>query len=395
MISGKYPLSDTGATPFSWRSKNKALKIPIIRRHIPSDKFNGMKLVRALSLLGSLTVAAALTTGFYLLDAQRGKTSQAQYALSVARQIVTQVEGITLEARKNGEKDPIGFAARLMSQGADQRPISITKTEGEIQGGELFRIDMARASFEYSKLVAAEHGIGVRIQMSIPKSGFLGARSRVANDLAVSAIFATCFILLLFLTNKLFKLNPTSNIRQWVLNWAVSMKRDAEKFSVHVREMVRHATKLALAASQSRQSLSSLRERIHGGLTKLHETMHVLRETQQALINAETVAQSAVTEANRLGMDAKHLAETIARLQKLLQHTTALQETVELDVHSLELELEPWATDSDMAFHVYDDLFATTRELNESISDVTGAILEQAKLLNRFTKVAEPSDKCA
>src|SRR5579884_3159666 len=74
-------------------------------------------------------ISAAAVSGIYAVDAKRQHDNQIALSLRWARQMVTQTESLALAADARGERDPLSWAARLLSQGTDSRIIFASKAQ--------------------------------------------------------------------------------------------------------------------------------------------------------------------------------------------------------------------------------------------------------------------------
>jgi hypothetical protein len=355
-----------------------------------------MNLQRSLHWVSCFAAAAGLTYGICLLDLQRAGVQRATDALAFARQVSAQVEGFALDAREHGEKDSVGWAARLMNQGVEPRVVQVSKTVGELQSGEAFRPDFAQGILEYGKALNPEEGIGLRVLVRMPRVGFLGTRSVFTGDLAAAATLVALFTILFFASDRALGLGGSGSVRRLAGRWSARARSALTRLGANVREMVRQANLLTGAASRSRMAVEALRGRIHGNLTKMHDARKSLRDCAGLIEKGERDALSAVLEANRLGEAGKPLVGALEELHALLRALSAARIESEGTVLELEKSLEPWATDADVAYHSYDPVFDAAREMGVHIRRTTESVIEQNRLLLELdTGVLAPSSENA
>ena len=143
--------------------------------------------------IGCLGLAAGVTTGIYLVDAEQWNLYQSRSALNWARQISAQAEGMAFSARQKGEADPIGWAVNFLTQGNEPRIMKVKKVIlADDEADENSQISSPK-TFTYTKLFTAEDKTGIRVEIALDYVGFLGAKTRIANDLLVLAVFLFSF----------------------------------------------------------------------------------------------------------------------------------------------------------------------------------------------------------
>ena len=339
----------------------------------------------------STSVAAALaaTLGAVALDAQRSGVHQATAGLNWARQIASQVEGLSFKARDTGEADPLGFAVNYLAQGVEPRLIHITRltnSDASAQNTETYLLDRAVGTFDYSRILTPETGAGVRIQLVLGYNGFLGAKSPLASDGLAAAFFAFCFGISFFLTSRLFGFSDSTRIRALVTEWVGGAKSHLTRLSVHVREMVRQSQRLAASSGKSRGLVGELRDKIHDGINGLRDGRQFYQDGESIAARAESLALNAAIEANRIGGDARRIADMATELHRCIQSLRAVNRKGQALVQSFERHIEPWATDADIAYHAFDDVKDATEHLSRHIRSTTETLLGQARLIQSLNQ---------
>jgi hypothetical protein len=328
-------------------------------------------------------ISAVLTVGAVLWDSQRSGAHQTAAGLSWARQVASQADGMSLKARESGEKDPVGWAVNFLAQGVEPRQVRINKvlqTENSA-GAETYSLDRDAAVLDYTKILSPESGAGVHVQVYLGYTGFLGARSELGGDLLGLTFFTFCFALLALTTARFFGFDDTSKIRFLVSGWVGGAKSQLTRLGVHIREMVRQSQRLAASAGKSRQLVGELRTKIHGGLNELHESRQFFQEFEAAAAKAEGLALSAMIEATRIGGDAMRVSDMAKEVHRCVQAMREATKKGQSMLVRMERKIEPWAMDSDLAYHAFDDVKEATDTLSQHIRATTETLIGQAKMI--------------
>jgi hypothetical protein len=344
----------------------------------------GMSPKRIWHLSTCTTLAILLTIGAVALDWQRSGVQQATSGLSLARQVASQAEGMTLRAREIGEKDPVAWAVNYLAQGVEPRVVRISRArlhDSSAENTENYSLDRDTGSFEYTRFFTTENGTGVRILLSLGYVGFLGTKSPLANDSMAFIFFLITFGILFLRTGRYFGFNDTYPLRVLVSDWVRGSKAQLTRLGVHIREMVRQSQRLAASSGRSRQLVGELRGKIHEGINELHGSRQFYQEGESIAARAEGLALNAAIEANRLGGDARRIADMATELHRCIQQLRTVNRKGQALVQRVEKQIEPWATDSDLAFHAFDDVKEATETLSRHIRSTTETLVGQAKLI--------------
>lgn len=352
-------------------------------------------------------MAVAITAAAYLADGKQNEIRQTLSALQWARQIASQAEGMSVAARHQGQEDPMGWAIGFLGQGVEPRVMRIFKHQdlpGEAR--EEHRIDAEASQFIYTRIFTPEDGLGVRIQIQLDYLGVFGAKTKLANDLYLAALFFISFALLSLATGRFvaepaaepastFGLleaelsqppaaKPDAGLRGKVLAWVGRARGTLNELGVHIREMVRDATQIATAAGRSQQAVAELREKIHAELTLLRAKVKSSRRSDAASAKAEVLALNLMIEAAKVGEDGSQLAEMAGELHRHILKMKQSAAEARSELAQLEQRIEPWATDADQAIHAFEGLFKSTQKMDGSIRKTTEALLDQARSIKDF-----------
>jgi hypothetical protein len=329
-------------------------------------------------------LATAVTAVTAALDLQRSGVQQTQAGLAWARQVASQAEGMSLRARENGERDPIDWAVNYLSQGVEPRLVRISPAhvlDSSAQNTESYQLSRERGIFDYTRIFSPEDGTGVHIQLTMGYLGFFGARSALANDFLVALFFGLCFAIAFLRTGRYFGFDDARYLRLLVSQWVSGAKAQLTRHGAHIREMVRQSQRLAAGAGRSRGLVEGLRSRIHEGLTELHGSREFYREGENIAARAEQLALNIAIEANRLGGDARRIADMASELHRRIQALHGVNRKGQALVQSLERRIEPWTTDADLAYHAFDEVRDATQLLGQHIRSTTESLLGQARLI--------------
>lgn len=358
-------------------------------------------------VLTSLVLAFTVTVTVFYLDQGRFRASRSKEARRIAKQIVSEASGLAVNAKIHGEKDPLGWAANILSQGEEPRVLEVSKIkiDGNTEIDEITVANWKNSIYEYSKITQPENAEGVKVKIKLSYPGFLGTSSSLANDSSV-ALFFLCFFSIFYIYGKVVlkgkpdgaqntqdaaksqelsnESNQESNREskatlQDVLasvgvapdvapnlspNLSGEMDDDAErdrKFtgfvertyanvqqqSVAIRDILREANRLAASAGKSRVALIPVRDQIHTAIRNIRD----MRKKASLVASAENA------EADRV-------------------------------LRQMEMSLEPLATDADIAFHSYQEVLEASKEMSQQVTKAKDVLVNQARLMEDLQKAA-------
>jgi hypothetical protein len=309
--------------------------------------------------------------------------------LRLARQIATQAEGMVFKAREEGQRDPVNWAVSYLSQGVEPRLVRVSRvqvSDSSAQPTETFSLNGEAGLFDYVRILTPENGAGVHIQIIQNYMGFLGAQTALASDFLVFAYFFLLFALVFLRTGRYFGFDDAKRVRTLVSRWVSGAKAQLMLHGTHVREMVRESQRLAVCSGKARNHVSDLRNHIHSGITELHESRDFYKNGETIASRAETLALNMAIEANRLGGDARRIADMATELHRRLQALHAVNRKGQALIQRIERRIEPWATDADLAFHAFDDVKDATLLLGKHIRSTTETLVNQAKLIQGLNR---------
>jgi len=368
--------------------------------------------ISIIRFLAVTTLAFASTLGAYRWDEIASRSRFEDSSLTWGRQIVAQAEGLALAHPEGGAGAGLRWAAEELNLGKEPRAYrvglfekdgtpsrspahspSLSPSNDQLSGTqansqEHYGVDPVNGGFDYFKVLDPIAGTGLKVSILRSYAGFLGATRKVSNDLltlAAGALFLSLFFCISQALIQYFNLTPAAQeqgaLRSTILNWVKDARGLLTQLGLHVREMLKEAQKLAVAAASSRDALGQLRDRIHMGLTDLHQGRQALKEADAPATQAEVIALNLVIEAAKLGDHGKHFSRMAEDLHRLVQKVRKITQRNEKVVAGLEVEMEPLATDADLAFHSYDDVFSATQGMDAHIRKTTETLVDQAKLI--------------
>lgn len=343
------------------------------------------RLKTALLAAAILALASAATLGVRVLDGRVRLARETESLTLLARQLATATEGLAFYARAKGERDPMAWAADRLAQGVEPRVLKIQAykdTPG--QALEKAGFDSRTGRFELSRVVAPEDGTALRIQLDRSPMGFLGFEGRFAEDLATAAIFLGSALVLAapaLRRRSRGRSAESDRIRRAIRTWLKSAKAALIELGTHMRETVRCAHDLTVAAAKSRGSVGELRDRIHRELLDVHRARQTLRGAREFELKLEAQLLNVVLEASRAGEKGSRLLSLVEELRREVSGMRRIHEEAEAAVSQLERRLEPMAVDADVAFHSFDEVFKTSQGMDGHIRRTTESMLAQAKLI--------------
>lgn len=318
--------------------------------------------------LASLILAVAATAAVTWWDIHRMVDQEQDRALRLARQITTQAESMTLKAREQGEKDPLGWAVSYLTQGVEPRATKVVRWQFDPKQlpSDVHKLDREHGIFEYSKMVLPESGAGIRVFVNVGYVGFAGTTSRLASDLAIFTLFLMTFGLL-YLTMRLVAVLASNRPEQWIPEFRHALTET----TVHFRDLVRSAYQLVQTARECRNPIGEMRQKIHGALTEIHHRRRDLAQTRELIAQVKELSERLVHEAP---------GPATAELQALARTLLDRMEAHEKAFRQIEIGVEPLAVDADQAFQANLSVQEAANAMSEQITQTREALLGQSRL---------------
>ena len=331
-------------------------------------------------------LSAGVTLALYRLDLSRGQSLKSEEALALARQISSEAEGLSFYAREHGEKDPIGFALGFLNQSPDQKAFHLSKLSGETtaQNPTASQADFENHFFEYTKIFTIEDGSGIKIKVPLESPGFLGSRTKLGNDLALAGAFGFFALIFGFAPFAWRNRRGSTRLRDSLKNWSKDSKELLVYLGKNIREMIRQAQAIAASAARSRENVSQLRAKIHAGVHDVHLARQWTQDSEKGIENIEKNLKALILQARALGAAGIPMLDYLVSIQHEAKQVKKLTQQTDAQVKKLQVSIEPWSTDADLAFHAYKDIFDATHAMSDRIKLTTKTLLEQAKMIQHL-----------
>jgi hypothetical protein len=316
----------------------------------------------------AILTSALMVAVICKLDSSRQRSNETTLALRWARQMATQAETLSLSASERGEIDPLAWAARILSQGTDSRIIFAQKfrTPDDVsqQSSEHFEFDSDAGVLDYTKVLFPEDSTGIRIKLYVARTSIFGAKTLLAQDLTIAALFAVFLSLFIFVTKEaqttvvlpppfLKELPPVAE-EPPSKDWMAGFKQALVELGKDVREMTRSAQKLSSSALTARQEIAAAKVKldlIGARVTDTNEMAHLASEAQVLFATANP--------------------ETKALLRKLLQVT--LKKAAEAD--QMKKKVDEASANTTAAFDALKDVSDHTKEMSAGITKTTSGVM--------------------
>ncbi len=338
----------------------------------------------------ALIAAATFTALVYGADSLRQGSSDHDWAFRLAHQVLSQAEAFLLAERSEGRAASLDSVVRNLTQGLDPRVIHVMKIRGPYTSlPSVVSEDQSEGLYVLSKVLSTD-GEGVKIQVQIPATGFLGTRSLFFRDLSVLLFFAfmSAFAYLAQIEWErqrgvlapVEEIGPAAVREEPLFSASTSA---SEKPVTRQRELLKQvgvrfkatfdlARQIAVASAKTHSHVADLRDGLHIEIDRLRESQALSAESQQFIDHIEAIALNLVIEGKST------LGEQLHPLIRQLRQSVR---SSQLTLRDLELQLEPWATDADLAFHTFAEAEAAAKGMDEQLPAVKAAMIEHAKLL--------------
>jgi hypothetical protein len=374
-----------------------ALKLFFNSTDLPS----GMKLSPKVHLWIALFYAAGASALGYWADSQYRLSRAKGASTELARRVVIQAESLALAAREKGQEEPLKWSANILAQGpgANQYHISPFQFDPTVPveaGGERVHFDPDRGLVSYAKLTEPMSSTGFHVEVPVQAELFLGAPNRITGD----SLFVFFFFLTTLAVHALIRFvgfgedaAVSSGMAELTREFAGEARSGLVRFATHVRDMVRESAAISTGAARSRDRVGEIRSRLHSQLKVLQEFRDTAKECLVNGQEAETVALNLVIESTHLGEKGKPIAAMAEQLHKYVQKLRHLGKHAEDAGQAVQVNLEPMGTDSDLAFHSFENLPTQAASLDTQIRMVTEWVVEHAKFVQGFqVRVAEEAN---
>ena len=328
------------------------------------DEKSTRKLVR---VLGAIVIAISFTAGVYSLDRASSRAAQKENSLRLMRQIAAQGEGLFFYARQKSESDPIGWIINYLSQGTEPRIMHVVRVRtspGQLP--EIFDFQADKRLFEYTRILIPEQGEGIKIQLEAPYIGFLGAKTLLLNDL----LWLLCFAGFLgvtfrgfkkFETRASFEEIPMPIFKSIVFDWIRESKGLLSGLGISIRDLIKEARNIALAATQSRRITMQLKKDLAKEFEEVKMSQKSLLDFDRHAVQSESITLNLVIEASRLGDEGKKLSKMCEELHSLIKKMRAQNLLSESSVARIAVQFEPLIAEAEQAFHSYEEVFKAPR----------------------------------
>lgn len=366
-------------------------------------------------LTGALTAAVGTAT---LLAVWRAAVSSSDEtgALRWARQVAAQAEGLAFAGRARGDSDPVGHAVSALSQGVEPRAVRVWKVSGiASHDRESFRFHADDGIFEYVRLLSPETGVGVRVRVQLERRGVFGLSAGVASDAAIFVLFALLWVgshhglARVPVFRRLTVREKTAGrshdpgryeslVDDYLLpagaelarlerlrSQQLEMREALSRTGTTVRDLLRSTRELLSGALKARGSVDVARTRIHRDLHELSDARKTAIELTRATIDSELVSLHTLVEATRRETkDPAQVLTLAAQVHEAALRVRVLNEKVQRSLLRLEIDMEPFVTDADVAFQSLETSVEGARKFDEEIRATAESLVRQATVLKRI-----------
>lgn len=342
-------------------------------------------------LIVCAAMALTLTAVTYRADHHaRSKRTTATW-LALSRHLSDQAQAFTLVAKEHAEEQPVRWVVDRMSQTTDGHAFAalrITDFQKAVGSpNEYFNLDKTESLFEYEKILTPENGSGIRLEWDLTQEGFLGMTSRLWQDLALGLVFAAYAVLVWGISQAVSsknKLPPPVVTKDPALGeFTHSMLDSAKKLlsdaGVAIKDVIRNAKEITVAAATSHKTIESLRLKVHGRLNELSDCRVELAKALKAATQAEVDGLNVIIESNRIGEKGTSLGKLCEKIHQSAQSMRLTVEAVEQKIQNAEKEIEPLAMDLDQATQEFAEIFKTASNMDTPIKKASESMVAQAK----------------
>ncbi len=345
----------------------------------------------------SFVLALALTSMSYVISQSHQRNRATDRGVQTAKQLLSQIDGLTYSAKQMGESDPLGWAVNLIGQGPEPRVVRSQRIflDPQVNKIEDYRLDSKSGIFQYVKLINSNDRSAIRISIQLSPIGFLGIHSPFVGDLlALSLIvaLATAFNLILRprLVPDFSSENHNERLReatQKLTTWRDGAQTQLKQSSETIRDLVKEARDLSVAGSRSQQHVEKCKTHFSTAYSEIHTSRISLKDSTQQALQLEASALNLVLETHRLGEPTRPLLNKIEDLHRRVQRLRATHQNCNSQIQSFEQSLNPWTTDLEAAIQAFGSLSQTSQEMDRTISSTVSQIKGQSASLAELTQL--------
>ncbi len=335
----------------------------------------------------SFFLATLVSILIYNADLYFARTSVKNLSLQLARQIATQAESLSLVAQERNTPDPVAWAATYLNQGTEPKVFEISKIKGtSFQERENYGFYPHDLIFKYFKIIKSEDLSAIQMVIHLNYNGFLGSKSRMTNDAFLLFFFLGCISLIYFILkpHDLHTVEDSESLRSKLKPWLQEAKKLLAFLGIRIRDFLKFAEKIIQATIKSRDSLESLKERIHSELYEMEEGRTLIQEAEKLAVDAEAKVLNLIIETAQWGDKGKAFSAQAEELHKLVQKIRQLCQKTESKLRHLETQIQPWSTDLDIAYQFFNDVMQSSNEIQGNLTLATASLSEQAKHIQKI-----------
>ncbi len=327
--------------------------------------------------------AALLTAALGWGDLFLARRTHQETGLRLGRQVAAQAESLIYQAKELRDKDPIGWAVGRLSQGMEPRIIQLTRYK-QIQGNHLdhsetFSLQSDHQTFEYTKTILTDLGLGVRILVNLGYTGFLGTVSPLASDLTLLLVYGISLLIAHLGLGAYFGFTTDGRLDSVLWNWIRKSKPHVVRLAGHLRELVRQAQRLAISSGRSRDAITQLKSGLAAGILYIDENQEIFEEAEEAAARAEGLSLSLAIEADRMRPEDSRISDLVTDLHACIAEMRECMRRAQSLVEGTQKNLEPCTNQVDEAFRAFDEVRDASLSLDIHITSTTTAIREHVQ----------------
>ncbi|MBU6374855.1 MAG: hypothetical protein KGQ59_02560 [Bdellovibrionales bacterium] len=324
-----------------------------------------------------------------LVDDSRTAARQTDYSVALARQIVTQAEGLALAAQQKKIPDPLGWTTFQLSQGVEPRHIHVSRLRGEILDSTSTNPDGSVEVIKSIQVTDSEQSGGVRVHITSPETMAAGSKNNLSKDLYWAAVFLAATLILGFFLE-------IRSLRHFYREAQLRVDRVSELTPIFRETLLGLGTQIRDIFAQFESVNSSSKEAL-GNLgharNLCHDTIQQARRVTKRIDEISGWALHAEATVLNLMIESTQSVskQNISPYQVHLLHQQLLdlrQKSADLqsEIRQLENGLEPVTTDLDIGHEALTEARESLRSIPEEISKTASKITEQARTLTQMKK---------
>lgn len=349
-------------------------------------------------ILGPSLLATLITGAAYYADSYSRLKYDQRFSEQWANQIIHQAETLILDAKEKGESDPVHWAIGRLSQGPEKNRMiqisRITLNPGFSKSTFTPRWSAKNHEWEYTKPIEGDSHQALSIQIKTRPAFFLGTPNLFWSDVLTFLLFAMIFLISWkHLPQKAQPSIPVTHTAppsveptplEVHLAWIAESKTLLSRLGTAIRQILVESRTISETTLQSYSWVGQTRSQAHHHLHDLKKGHDQIKNLQKNFEDLEALILNLMIEGSRIAEPDSLLLRMISEIHQAIQKIRRTHSILELSLRKIEIGIEPWTKNLDLAQQQMSHGQEATRRLLSQIDETKDSLMGQAKHIQSF-----------